>query len=397
MFFACSCVKQLGPNKVSVSYLGGWSVLSQRWSVRLYREGDEQGILELMNLAGIKRKIEDWSWEYVENPFGHLIGVAEYGRQIIGHMALVPVYMKTRLESVKGCQAVDLIVHPKFRGQGIFLAIGKFLVNEAEKQGISIAYGFPNKPAHSGHLKYGWFDVCEVPFLVKPVANNRIADFLGDNRIVGSLNRFDVSKKIMNSVLSAGFSAISFFARVFNRIQIGNTDNIEICRAESIDNRIGDFWNEVSKDYMNIVVRDEKYMNWRYFEKPNTKYTVLFAEKRGKILGYVILCSENKKNLKYGCIVDILASLEQKSIIQLLISKAVEEFRREKVDLVVCWMLNKSRSGRVYYRILEANGFIRVPGRPNPLIARVNSPSLSTEFVYDSADWYVTIGDSDHI
>jgi GNAT superfamily N-acetyltransferase len=371
--------------------------LSEQWSVRLYREGDEQGILELMNLSGIKRKIEDWYWEYGENPSGHLVGVAECSGRIIGHMALVPIYMKSGPETVKGCQAVDLIVHPKFRGQGIFLAIGKLLVNEAGKRGISIAYGFPNKPAHSGHLKYGWFDVCEVPFLVKPLANNNIADFLADHRMIGSLNRFGAFKRIMNFTLSTCFAVIGFFERAFNRIQGGNTDGVEIRRAKSYDNRIDDFWKEVSKDYTNMVVRDKKYMNWRYFRKPNAKYTTVFAEERGRILGYVVLCSENIKNLKYGSIVDILVFLEQKSIIQLLISEAVEEFRREKVDLIVCWMLNNSQSGRVYYRILKANGFVRVPRRSNPFIARVNSPGLSTELIRDPTNWYVTIGDSDHI
>ena len=373
--------------------------MTQQWSVRLYRKGDEQGILELMNLAGVRRNTEDWYWEYGENPFGHLIGVAEYDGRIIGHMALVPVFIKANLESVKGYQAVDLIVHPKFRGQGIFLAIGRFLVNEAAKQGLSIAYGFPNEPAHSGHLKYGWFDVSEVPFLVKPLANSNIADFLADHRIVGSLNRFDIPKKIMNSVLSAGFAALSFSARVFNRIQKGNTNSVKIRRADSFDNHIDNFWNEVSKDYMNIIVRDRKYLNWRYFEKPSTNYSVFFAEENGKTVGYVVLCSENMKNLKYGCVVDVLAFLEQESIIQLLISKAVEELRREKVDLIICWMLNSSRSGRVYYKILKANGFTRVPGRSNPFIARVNSPGLSTcaRVIHSPAYWYITIGDSDHI
>jgi GNAT superfamily N-acetyltransferase len=374
--------------------------MSRQWSVRLYRKDDEQGILELMNLNGIKRKIEEWSWEYQENPFGHLIGVAEHRGQIVGHMALVPVCIKTGLKSIKGCQAVDLIVHPKFRGQGIFLAIGKFLMNEAGKQGISLAYGFPNKPAHSGHLKYGWFDVCQVPLMIKPVnaralANIRIADLLVEHRIIGFLNRFGISRRIMNSVLSAGLATISSFNKAFNQTELDNTEIVEIRRTESFDNRIDDFWSDVSKDYMNIVVRDKKYLNWRYAEKPNANYTTLFAEEDGKIRGYVIFRSENTKNIKCGYVVDILAFLERKSTIQLLISKVVEELRRENVDLIFCWMLNSSRSGRVYYRILKANGFVSRPG--NPLIARANSPDLQSEFVSNPADWYVTMGDSDNV
>lgn len=370
--------------------------MGHQWSVRLYREGDEQGILKLMNLAGIQRKIEEWSWEYEKNPFGCLIGVAEYDRQIIGHMALVSVFIKTSLRSIKGCQAVDLIVHPKFRGQGIFLAIGKFLMNEAGKQGIDIAYGFPNKPAHSGHLKYGWFDICKVPFMIKPmVPNLAIADFLPEHRITEFLNRFGTTKKITNSLLSAVLGTISFASKIFNRIEIRNVRSIKVRRVETADDRIDEFWNDVSKDYTNIVVRNNEYMNWRFFQKPNPKYTTLVAEERGRILGYIVLCTRNEKNIKYGCVIDILASLKQKSVIQLLLLKAVEELERENVNFITCWMLNNSQSGRVYYKILKANGFVRV--RSNPFIARVNSLGISAGFICTPADWYVTIADSDQM
>jgi len=49
--------------------------------------------------------------------------------------------------------------HPKFRRQGIFLAIGKILTKEAEKEGIDITYGFPNKLAPSGHYEVQAWDL----------------------------------------------------------------------------------------------------------------------------------------------------------------------------------------------------------------------------------------------
>lgn len=53
-------------------------------------------------------------------------------------MALLPVEMRIGDKIVKGSQAVDLIVHPEFRRKGIFLAIGRFITNDAgEKEDIS--------------------------------------------------------------------------------------------------------------------------------------------------------------------------------------------------------------------------------------------------------------------
>jgi GNAT superfamily N-acetyltransferase len=366
--------------------------MTQLWTVRIYKEGDERGILELMKLSGIERTDEHWFWEYKNNPFGHLIGVAEHNGQIVGHMALIPIYMKIGEEAIIGSQAVDLVVHPKFRRQGMFLAIGKMLTKEAGKEGIDITYGFPNEPAHSGHLKYGWFDVCKVPLLVKPINMNKMVNFLDRYKMIRFLNRYKISRNIIKLILTIILATISFFSRIFNRIEDNdNLRNVEIRTIESFDDRIDDFWKKVSRNYTMIVIRDKKYLNWRYFEKPNVKYTVLLAEKNERILGYIVLRSRNEKKLRLGYIVDLFASSDKKVIIQALVLKAIKHFREQNVDIIICMMLKNSP----FYRILRYNGFISV--RSNKFIARVNSSERSETSFKDQTKWYITMGDSDHI
>jgi GNAT superfamily N-acetyltransferase len=371
--------------------------MTSLWFVRKYKEGDQCGILDLMKLTGIERAGEQWVWEYKNNPFGHLIAVAEHDGQIVGHMALIPTYMKIGNKVTMGSQAVDLVVHPKFRRQGMFLAIGKFLTKEAGKEGIELTYGFPNERAHSGHLKYGWFDVCKVPVLVKPINLNSTVHFLDKYRTVRFLYRYKIPRNVMKTILQIILTGISFFSRLFNRIEENDAlENVEISTIQSFDNRIDDFWKEVSNNFIIAVERDKKYLNWRYFEKPNVRYTVLLAEKRKKILGFIVLLSKNEKNLRLGYIVDILALLDKKNIIQSLISRAIGHFKEEGVDLIVCWMLKK-KSAHVYYRVLRYNGFMHLFGRSRPLIARVNSSQSSKTFLCDSSKWYITMGDSDSI
>jgi len=366
--------------------------MTQLWTVRIYKQGDERGILELMKLSGIERTIEHWVWEYKNNPFGHLIGVAEHNGQIVGQMALIPTYMKIGDKATMGSQAVDLVVHPKFRRQGMFLAIGKMITKEAGKEGIDITYGFPNEPAHSGHLKYGWFDVCKVPLLVKPFNMNKIVNIFERYKKLRFLIRYRISRNIIKSILQIILTIIGFFYRTLNRIEDNdNLRNVEIHAIESFDDRIDDFWKKVSKDYTIIVVRDKKYLNWRYFEKPNVKYTVLLAEKNEIILGYIVLRSRNEEKLKSGYIVDVLASSDKKVIIQALVLKAIKHFREQNVDKVVCMMLTNSP----FYRILRCNGFI--PVKSDSFIARVNSSERSETFFKDQTKWYITMGDSDHV
>ena len=372
--------------------------MTQLWSVRIYKEDDELGILELMKLSGIERTSEEWLWQYKNNPLGHLIGVAEYSGKIVGHMALVPTYMKIGDKAITGSQAVDLVVHPEFRRQGMFLAIGEFLTKEAGKEGIDISYGFPNKPAHSGHLKYGWFDISEAALLIKPVNMNKIVNYLSAYRMIRFLDRYKISRKVLKYVFQSALTIINFFYKIFDRIEEDNNrKNVEIRAIESFDDRIDDFWKKISRDYTIIVIRDKRYLNWRYFKKPNVKHTVLLAEKNGEIFGYIILRSRDEKNSRVGYIVDIFASLDDHIVIQSLISKAIEHFIKENADLIKCWVLKNSSSARLFRKILRFNGFVHFFARSQPLITRLNSSKLSRTLVGDSKKWYITMGDSDHI
>ena len=366
--------------------------MTQLWCVRIYKEGDERGILKLMKLSGIERTGEHWFWEYKNNPFGHLIGVAELNGQIVGQMALIPTYMKIGDKATMGSQAVDLVVHPKFRRQGMFLAIGKMLTTEAGKEGIDITYGFPNKPAHSGHLKYGWFDVCKVPLLVKPLNMNKIANFFDGYKMLRFLDRYRISRNVIKSILQVILTVIGFFSRILNRIEDNdNLRNVEIRAIESFDDRIDDFWKKASRDYAIIVIRDKKYLNWRYFEKPDVKYTVLLAEKNEEILGYIVLRSRNEKKLRVGYIVDVFASSDKKVIIHALVLKAIKHFKEQNVDIIICMMLKNNP----FYKILRYNDFI--PVKSNVFIARVNSSERSETSFKDQTKWYITMGDSDQI
>jgi GNAT superfamily N-acetyltransferase len=364
------------------------------WSVRKYKEGDKAGILELMNLEGNgeKRTCEHWSWEYGSNPLGNLIWVAEHDQQIVGHMALIPTNMKIGEKNILGSQAVDLIVHPKYRHQGMFLTIGRTATEEAGREGVDVTYGFPNEPAHSGHLKYGWFDICKIFLLLRICNAQNMVGFFEKYKIIKLLNRHKTSRKAVKSVLQITSAASSFFPRISDRIrkEPSLAEDIEIHAITSFNN-IDSFWERVSKDFSIIVARDKKYLNWRYFERPDVKYTVLLAERNAKILGYVVLRSVNENKLNLGYIVDVLASPDSRLVIQALILRAVEHFKKEGVDAIACWMLKNNE----FYKVLRYNRF--VPFSSYPFIARLNSTGLSKEFVRNQKNWYVTIGDSDHI
>lgn len=363
--------------------------MNRSWVIRRYKEGDEFGIARLSKLEyGFD---EDywrtlWVWECRKNPNGHFTMVAEHNGQIVGHMSLVLYHMKVGNDIVTGSQAVDLIVHPSFRGRGIFLTLGKKLLNEAGEKGIVVSYGFPNKPAHSGHLKYGWFDVCNVPnftkFLDTYIALNH---YLAGYKPISLLNRSKVSKSLLEIVLRVTSLFINLFVSLLAKGEsVSYLKECSIKRVTRFDRRFDDFWKNVSENYRIAVVREHEYLNWRYFSKPNTQYMVFVAEGKSKILGYIIL--QVKK--KAGYIIDIFAYPDGRVIASLL-SETLRYFKRERVGWVTCL----TTGSILLYRVLRERGFIPIPSEC-PLIARINSPQIPEKLIRDTSNWYITMGDS---
>ena len=367
--------------------------MTQRWKVRIYQDGDEKGIVNLMNrvFPHSNYDIRRWLWEYKNNPCGYLAAVATFDGQIVGHMGLVPVNMKVGNHILKGGQAVDLAVHPNFRRQGMSLKLGENLMKNATEKGVSISYGFPNEASYSSMRKYGWFEVTEVPFLIK---------FLNKSIVLKSLlpRLYFFLRQSGKSFLHFSRYTLSWYANFLlsirrdrrSRMQI--SENLQIRTVSFFDDRINDLWNTVSKDYAILVVRNAEYLNWRYVKKPNGNYEVFLAEKDDTIRGYVILTTWMTRYQKVGYIVDIFAN--SKNTMQHLIHTAIEYFNDKKVDLISSWTMK----GSPYYMVLTENGFVHnyFP-KGIRLIARVNLRKLLELYKNTQENWYVTMGDSDGI
>ena len=353
--------------------------MRRAWKVRMYREGDEIGIVNLTNLVfgPSQLRLKRWFWEYKNNPFGFLESVAEHNGQIVGHMGLVPVNMKIGDSIVRGSQGVELAVHPDYRRQGMFLTLAKTVLKKAAEEGIPISYAFPNKPAYLGHLRYGWFDVREITTLMKCLnvcSLIRPTVFTRDVLIWGANCLPSIYK-------SKGYGPPAI-------------EDLKIREVSSLNKRIDAFWKDVSKSYGVIVVRNRKYLHWRYFEKPEADYKFFIAEKDAQIEGYMVLSIKTFKYQKVAYIVDILAS--SGGIFRHLIRSATEYSTKQKVDFIKCWMLKN----HFYCKILNENGFIclRYHRRfPRRLIARINSYNFREPYKSAAENWYVTWGDSDLI
>ena len=356
--------------------------MKQTWLLRAYKEGDEDEIFELTKAVWGKkvpekeRWMKGWKWMHIGNPAGaSMMWLAEHDGKLTGQYPLILEDMKVGEEIIKSAQIVDTMVHPEYRRQGIAYALGKKALSELEKEEIQLVYGFPNQQAYPLHMKSGWLDVCPFQVMIKPLNLENIIEMY-----------FTCKKLPLRILTIAGKLSTKM---VFKSKEPPKVNGLTISQISHFDDRFNNFWQKVSSDYNMIVVRDKKYLNWRYIDVPNAKYIIYVAETDGEVHGYVILGHAEAKGLTFGYIHDIIAPLDQGNIIQCLISKGVEHFKEEKVSAIFSQMI----PNKIYRNAFLKSGFIPNFISKNQFIVYNASSKFSQAFIKNHKNWFIQLGD----
>lgn len=360
--------------------------MKRKWSMRVYNEGDEEGILELWKAVHPEREYDRekwlrwWRWMYKENPAGEgRIWLAEHGDKIVGQYAIMPVNVKIGNKIVFSSQSLDTMTHPDYRRQKVFETLAKRVYDEAANDGIHIVYGFPNKFSYPGFIKkLSWFDIAPLQIMLKPF-NWR------------SAIRLKVKNKFLQKVLALGAGLV--FNKIFFRTQQPPfAEGLAINQVSSFDDRINDFWAKVSSQHQIMVVRNKDYLNWRY-STPEANYSIFVAEKSGEIRGYLVLEHKLQGVTKVSYIFDLIAQSEE--IMHCLVSKAMDDCQQKKVDLILYSLI----ANKTYRRILKRSGFISLPFLKGARFCAYVSPQFTPleESLRNPQNWLVEPGDSDMV
>lgn len=361
--------------------------------IRDYREGDEEQITRLLrNIYSGSELFEDttyWEWKYKENPAGFSPGnivVAEHEGKIIATYAGCKRQIKVGNRIVKGSLGVDLVTHQKYRRQGIFGAMTERLFSNHAKEGIELTMGFTayssrkitdfRGAALKGHYKYGWFQIDDVMYSV------RVLDV---DAILRTRFNSDLLPKILRTPANL---ALKLYSRAKKPPLVRG---LKIRKLSSFDQDFDELWEKTSKSWDICVVRTSKILNWRYFGMPLSEYLVFSAEVDDELLGFVILNLDKMAGQKIGNIVDIFTPRDRTDIAHTLLTHSVSLFKRQKVDKVLCWMLD----AHPYSSILKKCGFLR--RHPEiKLSARLNGKTdLSKVYIENPQHWLINMGDSD--
>jgi GNAT superfamily N-acetyltransferase len=353
------------------------------WTLREYSPGDREGVFQLRTeVYGETFSEEDWVWKFERSPLRPArIYLAESEGRIVGLRNFLFREVKVGNDVWLSVLTVDAMVHPDFRRLGIWSTLTREGVRRLRAEGIHLAVSFvgPHRNTYAGFRKLGWMDVGSIPLLVKPL------------RLGGLL-----AKALRSRRLQAPADRISaFLPGIRPRRRLPQAGGLSIERIESFDGQFDRLWEQQSRERTFSLVRDQKYLNYRYRDRPGESYA-LFAAYRGRNLsGYtVVRRSLRMFDLSIGLVMELATTGEPQEA-DSLVGEAVRYLDAEEVDAIGCLMMRHSPQ----YGVLRRAGFLPVPSRFNPRdyhpMVEADPTKLSRAMMADRGNWHFTWGDFD--
>jgi len=304
-------------------------------------------------------------WRFQANPHGRAkFAVAAAHGEIVGMIALVPTRLVGSKARMTGYQAIDTVVHPSFRGRGLFVRMGA-AAQDSEKLGGGLLWGFPNANAARGwygHL--GWTNLGGVPLLMRPL---RSGFLLG--KVHPKLRSID-------------------FPLVGNR----NGQAQVYADGRSFAKDFGPLWERVSAEFCIAVDRNGEWMRWRLFDKPGENYRCVGVKSgAGDLECFVATKIAHKHGARICYVMEAIGIAERRADLTNLLAAELSRAARNGAEVALAWC-PRTALNRVAYR---KAGFVPVPPRFRPIEINFGAKSLSGQGATKTSDWYLSFLDSD--
>jgi hypothetical protein len=254
-------------------------VKSVEYKIRDYIQGDERLITSLFEkVFGKPLTTAQWKWKYAVPGEGRIYSkvIEDESRSIIGHAGAVPLRGTFQQRPLQFFQIADVMIHPGARGslgrKNLFGDMVKKLFEDIRTEFPEVfCYGFPGRR----------------PYL------------LGE--------RVGVYAKIAQGTDCLKYLWPSFPFR-----------SVNVQELEWHERQIDTLWDEISGELGLTVIRDSRYLLWRYADNPFHDYRLLGFFRSGRLLGWAVIKEEGEEVL----VVDLLVEPKRcREVLQSLFRK----------------------------------------------------------------------------
>jgi GNAT superfamily N-acetyltransferase len=327
--------------------------LKKNYTVRPYHSGDEEEIVELLELVfdGWPKfdlectPLDHWKWKYLDNPLKtSFIALGVNEDEIIGANQALPLRIKVGEEVFLGTCGSDLAVHPDYRRIGVKTRTHELKEEMRKPAGVSVTYSVTSNPILiQSRRRRG------RPMFPHPLINLvRIRD----------IGRQIKAMPIKHAWLTKmGFNVVRIINDIQNVFRASKFDEeFRVREIHAFDERIEPFWEKVSKHYRFIIERNMDYLNWRYCDPRAGGFIVKQAENdEGEILGYVVIrINRYRKDYPIGFIADLITLPGKLDVANLLVADAMKYYDALDVN-IVNFLVPKNHP---HEYVMKRNGFL---------------------------------------
>jgi GNAT superfamily N-acetyltransferase len=213
---------------------------------RSYEEGDEDAILDLYNAVFARpQTLSQWRWAYKSNPVGRMDMILAFaGETLVGHSAAIPLRATHDGLAVDTSRIQNVLVHPDFRGKGIFTETLVRLTDQLRDNAVDAVLCYPNDNSLPGLIKAGYTHQRDV------------FQYHGDAEAAGQAVPGDIDV-LVDDALSFTPRDAAFISKELWQFSIYN-------------------------------VRDVAYLTWRYGPDSGYRYRVFRARRGDEMAGFAV-------------------------------------------------------------------------------------------------------------
>lgn len=278
--------------------------MSIKYGLYDYIKGNEERLFELFRETyGDDTPYRNrWKWEIEQNPYKDEIKIftAESEGKVIGTTTRLPVTIKFKEQIINSAFSVNSMVHPEFRRRGIIQKL-----YEMSADSYDILYSKGTMPGmYKLLLKMGY----------KPIyPNTNLVCVLSPIKwVLWRLGIFkpNIRKPDIKSSLFQDFQ-----------------------KVKKINKEFDHFYERISKCYIGMVIKDSKFIRWRFDIIPHKHYDVFYRKVGEKIISYLVLSFSGS----VGKIVDILWDKKAKDEPDRSIKFSKHYFKQNGLIKLSCW------------------------------------------------------------
>lgn len=260
---------------------------TRKWAVRSYRAGEEHEILELWRLVFQRdRSLEHWRWKFKDNPYlgAHAaLACTEPEKKIVGHYSGIPIKLNFKGDALLVCQCSDLIIHPDFRRQGMFLKVAKYCHDEFRRDGAGMVFAFLSPASYPGHLRHlNW----------KPITHLRQYWLrLNIHSGTGALSR--VANRCYRALLRTRLSFERYLLKHLpNNMTCRLTNGLTFHHSTTVPDGYDRLWDAIRYYEVLSMWKDSEYFRWRYDRNPDHDFNYFYLQKDGEILALAVVTAD---------------------------------------------------------------------------------------------------------